>query len=1215
MKDDLNPNRPSVPAEPLEDALQTAFEELLEGLSLDGRLSPAIADAPESCPEPGEWVRLANGEALPAQLDGLLAHAAGCGSCAARLREGLRLLSAPASPEETAAAGKLASATPFWQRRVAVELARTPHAAPRGRTARTYLWAGAGLAASLALAVGLTLWWQQIHTPERLLAEAYTHSRSFDLRMPEAGFAEVTPQSHLRGGASGRESSKLLDARTRIERRLENAPDDPHWLQLEARADILEEKFDPAIDILDRLLAAGPVTPGLLVDDATAYFQRGIATNSENDRATALDDLRRADELAPGNAVVLFNEAIAMEDRGQEMNAVETWNRYLSFERDPRWLAEGRRRLQILEQKLNQLKTHASRMEQHLATPRAMRDLAAGLDSGSADLASLDEEFSSSLLPRLLDAAFPLPVDRSRGSPCAESCQSARTLLHSLAASLERNHQDPWLTRLLPAASVSPSGDFLQAVHAVSQAIGRDVSGDFAGGQQWAVKARQLFHRLGNAAGEDRATVEQAYALQLLSDISGCYREAHALLGRNPQFAWIQIQALSEDSLCDPAPGTGSENNPAFQRAVSQAQDRHYTLLELRARNMLGAAAVDSGDVESTWRIYLGTVHRFLSGDYPPVRLYAILSGLEEVEESTPRIHLALLLQREALGALELSQNRGLIPPERLHLAVVAIRAGAIPEAQEQTRLAQAELAANGGGKSIRGFLAENEETMASLYLDRGDLSDAAKALDAMAGHMAGENNSFHRREYALGRGRLELALGHPQTAESLLREALLEEERLSGKGGAESITLAQKDRDLYAVLAGVWLAQGRSGEDALALWERYRLRILGKPVPPCADKGLTCLKPALTGVLGRFEQDRVLGQIVLSDRVLLYQATSGGVTWTTVSVGKEDLLADAAALERAASSPATSQDSVDWAARRVGGILVGRDPDMGSGQLLLEPDPLLGNLPWPAVETSSGPIGLRFDLEETPSLLLEVQSREVQSRSPKSNPVRSSAGESRALLSGAGAPLVVGASYNAGRNIPLPEVLEEARAVARFGRNPNLLLAGQATEPQVAARLATATAFHFAGHATQQDGATRLLLAPAAVSAATGADAPFLDSDLLRKHPPRAVRLAVFSSCSSGKREVGWNHGMGDIVDTLASLGVPQVVATRWQIDSSSAVPMMDAFYGGVANGLNVPRALTRARQSLARDPRYRHPYYWAAYYASGTGNTDLSRVFQPAR
>jgi CHAT domain-containing protein len=199
-----------------------------------------------------------------------------------------------------------------------------------------------------------------------------------------------------------------------------------------------------------------------------------------------------------------------------------------------------------------------------------------------------------------------------------------------------------------------------------------------------------------------------------------------------------------------------------------------------------------------------------------------------------------------------------------------------------------------------------------------------------------------------------------------------------------------------------------------------------------------------------------------------------------------------------------------------------------------------------------------------------------------------------------------------------LPEVLREARAVARFGDDPNLLLAEQATESQVAARLTTASTIHFAGHAAQQAGGTRLLLAPAktvGISAAAlkdaGTDKPYLDSALLRKYPPRAARLAVFSACSTGKKEEGWNHGMGDIVDTLASLGVPDVVATRWQIDSWSAVPMMDAFYGGLAQGLSVPQALTGARQTLIRDARYRHPYYWAAYYASGTGRSDLRPIF----
>ena len=50
-------------------------------------------------------------------------------------------------------------------------------------------------------------------------------------------------------------------------------------------------------------------------------------------------------------------------------------------------------------------------MEQHLSSPQAMRALA----TDPATLAGIDEELSTTLLPRLLDPAFPLtggPVAR-----------------------------------------------------------------------------------------------------------------------------------------------------------------------------------------------------------------------------------------------------------------------------------------------------------------------------------------------------------------------------------------------------------------------------------------------------------------------------------------------------------------------------------------------------------------------------------------------------------------------------------------------------------------------------------------------------------------------------------------------------------------------------------------------------------------------------------
>lgn len=1197
--------------------LATRTDQALRG----GAASPQAGDA---CPEPGQWALLLAGQTSLADLpevSSLLAHAADCLPCAERLR----ILAADESPDETALLAGLATASLEGRRNLAAELARTPHQPLRKSATRLYLWTGAGLAASVLIAVGLSAWWNIANNPERLMADAYTHSRIFDMRMTGAGFAEVTPGMHLRGGSTGRESARLLEARARIEQHLEAAPEDAHWLQLEARSDILEEKFDSAVDILDRLVAAGPVTATLLLDDASAYFLRGAATGSENDRATALDYLRRADELAPSDTVVLFNEALVMEDRGQMMNAAETWNRYLKFERDSRWQAEGRRRLQALEQKLNQLKSHQGRMDQHLASPQAMLALAAD----SSTLAAIDEELSTTLLPRLLHTAFPSTVDRSRGSPCPTNCQAARTLLYALAASLLRNHQDLWLTQLLPLDPPSsdsslnnpPDPRFAPAVNVLALAIEAAVHGDYLNAADHAQQAVQLFHAMHNPAGEERAAIERADALQDTANYAGCYAVAHPLLGAHPEFVWIQAQDRALDAYCDPAPGSDAENNPSFLSAESLAHDHRFALIELRVRNMRAGAAVDAGDAESAWRDYLATIREFYAGDYPALRLSGTLSALEQVEQATPRVQLALLLQREHVAALQLTQNKQLLPAAWLNLAAVAIRAGSIDEAQQAMRAAQGELAANGGGKSVQSILAEVQTALANAFLDRNQPDRAGKLLDAAYGNMAGEHNAVYLRNYAVARGQLALEQGHPDAAEPLLRDAILEQERLGGPGGAGAIVQAQQNRDLYAVLAGVWLAQGRSGAQVLALWERYRLRILGIPAPACPDKGLDCLQARLQSALQRPDFDHLLGQVVLPDRILLYDASPQGVRWIQVPVRRQDLLAAAEQLERAVNSPQTAMATVDRAARNVGDMLIipiapenqavapSGTQSHPAAHLFLEPDPLLGNLPWPSVATASGDLGLQTDLEESPSLVLD---RPAQSLS-------------------AGRELVVGASLASGNNQLLPEVLQEARSVAQFDRDPSLLLGDQATEPQVVARLGTASAIHFAGHAAQRDGDTRLLLAPekndplAAATAPSSArpsastvqspDTPWLDSRLLRKHPPREARLVVFSACSSGKKGAGWDHGMDDIVDTLAALGVPDVVATRWQIDSSAAVPMMDAFYAGLAKGLTVPQSLTAARQSMVRDPRYRHPYYWAAWYASGTGTADLKPIFRPAK
>ena len=176
---------------------------------------------------------------------------------------------------------------------------------------------------------------------------------------------------------------------------------------------------------------------------------------------------------------------------------------------------------------------------------------------------------------------------------------------------------------------------------------------------------------------------------------------------------------------------------------------------------------------------------------------------------------------------------------------------------------------------------------------------------------------------------------------------------------------------------------------------------------------------------------DLLIGQIVLRDRVLLYRADpTDNVIWSQIRIQQSDVMAAAASLERVTSSPATSQMSVDQAARRARRAFSSARPPRlrpEDSLLLLEPDPLLGNIPWSAVETRQG--------ADRPALCTGRSAIRTAECSR-----RRSAGMS--LEDSFDRPLVIGASDGAGGSALLPEVLKEARTVASLETDPNLLLA-----------------------------------------------------------------------------------------------------------------------------------------------------------------------------
>jgi len=290
----------------------------------------------------------------------LMWHAGMCGYCGPLLRQLGEDFSDNTTPEEEHAVRVLRSAEPEWQRRLAHDLA---NAAGTGRReswlARLWplpqrQWAAAAVATALVLATVLGVWWyrEARNLPERLLARAYSQRRTFELRFAGAPYGQLRQE---RGGGDRSRFDRppdLLEAEALIARNLPTHPDSVEWLQASARADLLDWHYDAAIQSLKRALQSDPDSPSLLIDLASAYFQRAEAMDRSVDYGTAIEYLGKALSIRPDDPVALFNRAIAYERTSFVPQAIADWEHYLKLDSTGPWASEARQRLAALKAKV-----------------------------------------------------------------------------------------------------------------------------------------------------------------------------------------------------------------------------------------------------------------------------------------------------------------------------------------------------------------------------------------------------------------------------------------------------------------------------------------------------------------------------------------------------------------------------------------------------------------------------------------------------------------------------------------------------------------------------------------------------------------------------------------------------------------------------------------------------------------------------------------------
>jgi len=98
---------------------------------------------------------------------------------------------------------------------------------------------------------------------------------------------------------------------------------------------------------------------------------------------------------------------------------------------------------------------------------------------------------------------------------------------------------------------------------------------------------------------------------------------------------------------------------------------------------------------------------------------------------------------------------------------------------------------------------------------------------------------------------------------------------------------------------------------------------------------------------------------------------------------------------------------------------------------------------------------------------------------------------------------------------------------------------------------------------------------------------------------------VAVLSACQTASGLIGGGEGVVGHSWALFAAGASTAVVSQWEVDSASTTSLMLDFHQRLLDrkpGVTTTSdALRQAAVHLMKDPRFRHPFYWAGFIVMG--------------
>ena len=316
-------------------------------------------------------------------------------------------------------------------------------------------------------------------------------------------------------------------------------------------------------------------------------------------------------------------------------------------------------------------------------------------------------------------------------------------------------------------------------------------------------------------------------------------------------------------------------------------------------------------------------------------------------------------------------------------------------------------------------------------------------------------------------------------------------------------------------------------------------------------------------------------------------------VTAFKIPVTRDDLRIRAAAFNRKLGSRALDFH-VDARALYDTLLKPARIALAGHTQLVIVPDDALWTIPFDALEPTQGTAVIdEATIAYAPSIAVLHAMHERRA----------------ALTSKGGAPRLVVAADPASDLPRIPDAVRQAAALTTlYGAGTRSFVGAAASEPAVRGASGDATVLHFATHGVVDD-ANPMYSFLQLTKAKPGEDDARVDGrleawEIVTLKLDAAV--AVLTACDTARGKIRGGEGVIGLAWAFFAAGTPATVVSLWQLDSTSATTLTLAFHRRLHAALlkgngRVAENLHAAALEMRRDPRFRHPFYWAGFVAVG--------------